>query len=63
MHIFDRWGKQIFESSSPSIGWDGNINGGLCPMGTYVWVIQYQEQPSVPNQKTETIRGVVTLIR
>ena len=51
MYIFDRWGKQIFESVSPSIGWDGSLNGSLCPMGTYVWVIQYQEQTSVPNQK------------
>ncbi len=63
MYIFDRWGKQIFESVSSSIGWDGSLNGSPCPMGTYVWVIQYQEQTSVPNQKTETIRGVVTLIR
>ncbi len=25
--IYDRWGKEVFKSTNPSIGWDGTFNG------------------------------------
>ena len=39
--IFDRWGDLIFQSSNPSIGWDGRANEGKDPVqiDTYVWKI------------------------
>lgn len=37
--IFDRWGKEIFFTSEPSIMWDGTIDGGnqVAPGGVYAW--------------------------
>ncbi|MCL6524956.1 MAG: gliding motility-associated C-terminal domain-containing protein [Thermoflavifilum sp.] len=59
MQIFDRWGKEIFQTTNPQLGWDGNIHGHLAPMGTYVWYIKYQKQ----NGKTFQAKGTVLLIR
>lgn len=63
MYIFDRWGKQVFETTLQTMGWDGTCDGDQCPMGTYIWVVQYQEQTSISEQKTETLKGAVTLLR
>jgi gliding motility-associated-like protein len=35
--VFDRWGKLVFETTNPSVKWDGNFNTMPQPMGTYVW--------------------------
>ncbi|MBS1637210.1 MAG: gliding motility-associated C-terminal domain-containing protein [Bacteroidetes bacterium] len=35
--IFDRWGAQIFKSSTDHPGWDGKNKGKLCETGVYVW--------------------------
>ena len=35
--IFDRWGVQVFQTTDPSEGWDGNYNGKPAPVGVYVW--------------------------
>lgn len=37
MYIFDRWGNLIFESHSPSVGWDGTIGGTPCQQDAYVY--------------------------
>jgi gliding motility-associated-like protein len=57
--IYDRWGRQVFQSSSPSAGWDGTTGGKPQPAGTYVWFCQYKlfEEP----QRIQ--RGTVLLIR
>jgi len=40
--IFDRSGKKIFQTSDPSQGWTGHINGGpMAAEGVYTWFIQY----------------------
>lgn len=36
--IFNRWGTKIFESSSPSIDWDGEGQNE----GSYFWIINYK---------------------
>ena len=44
LHIFDRWGKQVFESVETENGcWDGNSPGGEpCPDGTYFFIFKGQ---------------------
>jgi len=39
--VFDRWGKQVFASSDPSVYWNGRINStdNLAPDGTYYYVL------------------------
>lgn len=41
MRIYDRWGKQIFETSQFTPGWDGKHEGKWCQEGVYVWLIYY----------------------
>lgn len=56
LHIFDRWGKQVFESVERNEGcWNGNLsNGEPCPDGTYFFIFEGQGQK---------IQGNVELIR
>jgi gliding motility-associated-like protein len=57
--VYDRWGRLMFETSSPSGGWDGTSGGKEQPAGVYVWVCVYKlyEQPE------HVQRGTVMLIR
>jgi gliding motility-associated-like protein len=57
--IYDRWGRQVFQSASPSVGWDGTTGGKPQPAGTYVWFCQFKlfEEP----ERIE--KGTVMLIR
>jgi gliding motility-associated-like protein len=57
--VFDRWGRAVFETSNPSAGWDGTINGRRQPAGVYVWMCQY----TLYDRSPQVQRGTVTLIR
>lgn len=57
--VYDRWGKQIFETSQIGKAWDGTQNGKPMPMDTYVWVA---EGISKDGNKVAR-KGNVTLIR
>ena len=59
--IFDRWGKVVFSTNDPDLGWNGklNNNGQLLPMGVYTYLSKY----SVPGFGNIEKRGVATLIR
>jgi gliding motility-associated-like protein len=39
MLIFNRWGELLFQSTSPSVGWDGYYQGRLCQQDVYVYRI------------------------
>jgi gliding motility-associated-like protein len=57
--VFDRWGRQVFESSDPSAGWDGMAGGRQQPVGTYVWFCVYR----LYQQQQRVQKGTVMLIR
>jgi len=57
--IFNRWGQQVFESTKPSSGWDGTIQGVLQPAGAFVWYCIYQLQ----GEPEQMQKGTVLLIR
>lgn len=38
--IFNRWGKKLFESDDPSVGWDGMTGSKIVPPGVYFYVIK-----------------------
>ncbi len=59
MHIFDRWGKVVFETKSKESKWDGTYKGEIAPIGTYVWRIRYSNHSGEYN----TIVGHVNLVR
>ena len=39
--IFNRWGKLIFETNNPTIGWDGKYNGREQDMDAYTYLLDY----------------------
>ncbi|MFT3823838.1 MAG: M43 family zinc metalloprotease [Chitinophagaceae bacterium] len=56
--IFNRWGQRIFESSTPSRGWDGKIQGHPLMAGTYVYMCRYQFY----NDPEQVTRGTIVVI-
>lgn len=38
--VYNRWGKLVYESTDPSRGWDGTINGRPAAEGAYYYVIR-----------------------
>jgi gliding motility-associated-like protein len=59
LYIFNRWGEMIFESQSPTTGWDGTYRGFNAPSDVYVWKIVLTDNLSNKRQYT----GHVTLLR
>ena len=57
--IYNRWGQVVFESGSPSYGWDGKFKGALQPMDAYAYtlIVQFGDG-TIVNKK-----GDITLIR
>jgi gliding motility-associated-like protein len=55
--IFNRWGQEVFVSSSILNGWDGFVKGIKAPVGLYSWKIQYSRKGKQYHQK-----GTVLLI-
>ena len=37
--IFNRWGAEVFHSTNPETGWNGQFNGVLQSTGAYVWAV------------------------
>jgi gliding motility-associated-like protein len=57
--IFNRWGEVMFESRNPDIGWDGSYGGRLCPSGTFIWQIEFQDTRGIKR----LMRGYLNLLR
>jgi gliding motility-associated-like protein len=56
--IYNRWGQLIFETTDPTVGWDGTYNGKPHVMGSYVYRFVYQSVFG----KEVLKQGTVTLI-
>jgi gliding motility-associated-like protein len=35
--VYNRFGKMVFETTNPDMGWNGSFNGTQQPMGIYLW--------------------------
>jgi gliding motility-associated-like protein len=57
--IYNRWGKVVFESTDPNIGWDGYYQGHIQPMDVYAYTLEAE----FSNGKHVTRKGDITLIR
>lgn len=60
--VHDRWGKLIFASNDPNLGWDGDFEGEALPIGTYVWFMQaeYMDNGQLVSDERS---GNITLVR
>ncbi len=59
MHIYDRWGMQVFFTNNVKQGWDGTINGNPAQISGYVYVVKYGNPSGAVREK----RGMVTVVR
>lgn len=60
LNIYNRWGNILFNSNDMNNGWDGSYKNNYCPIGTYVYTIDYQTKDGdEPIHK----RGRLTLLR
>ncbi|MBP6391830.1 MAG: gliding motility-associated C-terminal domain-containing protein [Flavobacteriales bacterium] len=62
LNIFDRWGIELWQSSDPNHGWDGDVDGSAVPDGTYIYVLQYRIRCETEPGPKKTV-GHVTLLR
>ena len=61
MYVFNRWGKIVFESNNPNVGWNGRLKDiKNCQDGVYTWVIKYE---LLNEQETKSVNGHINLIR
>lgn len=57
--IYDRWGRLVFESYDPGIGWDGTFNGKPLPEGVFVYSLRAGNCDQKLNQRS----GSITILR
>jgi gliding motility-associated-like protein len=57
--IFNRNGLEVFSSTDPNQGWDGDYKGIRQPAGTYIYSIDFSDVA----HKKRHVRGTVILIR
>ena len=64
MHIFNRWGRTVFDTTDPFINWNGRVGGTgpLCSPGTYFYVCDVE---MIRNNEVvaKRIEGVVMIVR
>ncbi len=56
--IFNRWGQILFNSDGYATPWDGKYNGEDLPVGSYYYIIEFNDAENTPNAT-----GTVTIIR
>jgi gliding motility-associated-like protein len=57
--VWNRWGQEVFRSTDPSQGWNGNYNGQPSITGVYAYLITYK---NIFNE-AKILKGNVTLVR
>ena len=59
LQIYDRWGNRVFESTDPTVGWDGNIGGKKGKTGAYAYLLSVQSSRG----DTYVKRGTITMLQ
>lgn len=57
--IYNRWGKLVFQSDNPNVGWDGNYLGVQQPMDVYAYTLEAE----FSDGKHVSKKGDITLVR
>ena len=57
--VYNRWGEQIFSSSSPDLQWDGQYKGQAAPQDVYLFLVKY----TGCDAEVRLFRGSFSLIR
>ncbi|HYC29038.1 MAG TPA: gliding motility-associated C-terminal domain-containing protein, partial [Chitinophagaceae bacterium] len=51
LHIWNRWGSEIYRSSDYDNTWDGTYKGQLLPGGTYFYSLEYENPDQTKTRK------------
>ena len=57
--IYNRWGQNVFSSTSQNEGWDGTFNGVIQPMDVYTYTLDVEFSDGKKFRKT----GDISLLR
>lgn len=59
IHIYDRWGQEVFQSRSYSTtkAWDGTVKSGVVTEGVFFYVLELNDS------KNKQYKGSITVIR
>ena len=60
LHIYNRWGMELFASANQMNGWDGSHEKQIVPEGVYTYRLNYKLKK---NNSMHTLTGTVTLLR
>ncbi len=61
LHVYDRWGVELWSTIDPEEQWDGSADGGQVPLGVYVYTMKMRDPCEPTNEITST--GHVTIFR
>lgn len=63
--VYNRWGRLVYHSTDPGLGWDGRINGKKAAEGTYYYIITAIGTDKLSNgkQRTYKLSGDINLMR
>ena len=59
LQVFNRYGRQVFESKNEGNKWDGNLNGKQLPEGTYYYILNTTDTSG----KISKASGPILLLR
>jgi len=59
LHIYSRWGEQVYSCTSSCKGWDGKLNDQAVNPGVYVYHMVYQDERG----DRKELNGEFTLVR
>ena len=64
MHIFNRWGRTVYDTDDPYINWDGRAMDTRldCATGTYFYVCDV-EMKTPEGPVSRRLQGIITLLR
>lgn len=59
MHLYNRWGEEVYFSNDATSGWDGTYQGSTVQEGVYAYLIRF----NYFDGKAYTFRGTLTVLR
>lgn len=57
--VYNRWGQQVFATTDPTKGWDGNTDGKQNPSGVYAYMLRIEHADGTVEMQS----GNITLMR
>lgn len=62
IHIFNRWGQEVYSSTNPDSFWDGKFNGAEQLIEVYSYILNYTKSNLI-NESSEFLKGNITILR